>query len=434
MAARGNLAVAKLLFLYGAEADARRESEIPAIVKASEGGHIAVVQELLAHGADPDARKAHGNSALAAACFRGHNKVVAALLDAGANPDLRDKEGRTVLLLLASEKPGRWNLDTLRLLLSKGADIQARDSTGRTALLWAATNGNLGLVRALLSGELGRKSDVGEGNNRGRTALHLSADSNHQEMVALLLAQGADVDAVSDGGWTALHNAAQSGRIGVVSHLIDAHANVNAELSNGMTPLHWAAFNGHESVVKLLLTKPETNIALKDGFDRTPMLCAAERHHKQIVQLLSPTAPATGCRPWSRAPARPSRPPSWILATSATTRSSLSSSPPSTTSCMAGSGTRGPRLTGQRCPRSRATSSGRPAFRWIHLPANNIAWVEVFGFLCSPSPPRAWLTCCPCEPDSPCQVLRRGGPSKDIELFKALERSFDQEQYVRNVR
>ncbi len=31
---------------------------------------------------------------------------------------------------------------------------------------------------------------------------------------------------------------------------------------------------------------------MKDGFDRTPMLCAAEKHHAEIVQLLSPARTA----------------------------------------------------------------------------------------------------------------------------------------------
>jgi len=61
-----------------------------------------------------------------------------------------------------------------------------------------------------------------------------------------------------------------------------------------MTPLHWAAFNGHQEAVRLILAKndnsgrPEADLALKDTFDRTPMLCAAENYHAEIVQSLQP--------------------------------------------------------------------------------------------------------------------------------------------------
>ena len=54
----------------------------------------------------------------------------------------------------------------------------------------------------------------------------------------------------------------------------------------------WAAFNGYEDIVRLLLTRPDVNTGKKDAFDRTPMLCAAEKHHAEIVQLLSPARTA----------------------------------------------------------------------------------------------------------------------------------------------
>jgi len=92
----------------------------------------------------------------------------------------------------------------------------------------------------------------------------------------------------------ALHNAADKGHTRVLELLLETDCDVNAQLSNGMTPIHWAAFNGHEEAVKLILSKtdhtgrPEADLALKDTFDRTPMLCAAENYHAEIVQLLQP--------------------------------------------------------------------------------------------------------------------------------------------------
>lgn len=292
VATRGNVKLVRLLLEYGADPNIRRDSDTPALFKAAEGGHVDIVKELLAHKADPNWRNRYGQTALFQACVRGRDAVVKTLLDAGASADVRDKEGRTALLFLASEKSEKLKTDTLKMLLEKDADIEARDTIGRTPLLWAATNGNVALVAALLSGELGKKADISAANNRGRNALHLAAESNHVEMLKLLIRYGADPQSPSDGGWTALHNAAQNGHTGAVALLLAENANVNAELSNGMSPLHWAAFNGHEEVVKLLLAKPETNIAIKDSFDRTPMLCAAERHHNDLVQILSPTRAA----------------------------------------------------------------------------------------------------------------------------------------------
>lgn len=44
--------------------------------------------------------------------------------------------------------------------------------------------------------------------------------------------------------------------------------------------------------MRLILAKPEVNLTIKDSFDRTPMLAAAEQGHPEIVQLLSPARAA----------------------------------------------------------------------------------------------------------------------------------------------
>jgi ankyrin repeat protein len=308
VAARGNFALAKFLVEKGADVNTRRENEISALFKACEGGHEKVAQLLLDHGATTEARDRDGRTALYKPAMRGHLSIVRLLLEKKADSNSRDKEGRTVLVHLAAEKPGKWKRDMIELLLNY-ADIEAKDDTRRTTLIWAAATGKPELVDLLLSGE--HKADTSASNNRGRTALMFASENNHLEVLQKLLAAGADPRAVSDGGWTgesrlhlirrtsltrpqALHNAADKGHARVVEILLETQIDVNAQLSNGMTPLHWAAFNGHEDVVKLILAKidalgrPEANLALKDTFDRTPMLCAAENHFSEIVQLLQP--------------------------------------------------------------------------------------------------------------------------------------------------
>ncbi|TPX10123.1 uncharacterized protein E0L32_001320 [Thyridium curvatum] len=400
VAARGNIAVARLLLAHGAEVNPRRDGEVGALAKAAEAGHAQLAAELLRRGADPNGVGRSGAPVLFAACMRGHNAVVSLLLDAGADVDARDKEGRTPLLFLAAEKPGRWSFDTLRLLLAGGADIEARDHIERTPLLWAATHGNIRLVDALLRGELGKAADIQAANNRGRTSLHLAAEGNHEEMVELLLSHGADTRTKSDGGWTALHNAAQSGHLGVVKLLLDANAKVNAELSNGMTPLHWAAFNGHEEVVKLLLTRPDADLTTKDSFDRTPMLCAAETYNKDIVQLLSPARAGDRLSAAAQSACKSFEATIVDFGHFQHGRKQLVFKH-SVHDLLYG----WDRETDK--PKINTCTSNikyEPAFRWIHLPANNIAWVETLL----------------------AKHFVEGG-HRDIEAFKALEKCFDQE-------
>ncbi|KAI0600665.1 hypothetical protein F4775DRAFT_582590 [Biscogniauxia sp. FL1348] len=395
VAARGKLSIVRLLLEHGAEVNVRRESESPALVKAAEGGHTAIVSELLERGADPNARGRTGQTALFSACMRGHNKTVEVLLSKGADIEALDKEGRSPLLFLASEKPtkAKWTVDTLKLLVENKADLEVKDHIGRTPLLWAATNGNVELARVLLE----NNANISATNYRGRTPLHLAAESNDKthraEMVKLLLDYHANPSAVSDGGWTPLHNATQSGHIDIVNLLLGANANLNAELSNGMTPLHWAAFNGSEDIVRVLLEKPGINLNVKDSFDRTPMLCAAEKHHAGIVQLLSPARSAHRLSPLQVEACKAFE--ATIVDFGQFEKKQLVSKH-SVYELLYGWDHENDK---PKVPTLTKNIKYEPDFRWIHLPANNTLLAKSF--------------------------IEAG--HRDIESFKALEKCFDQE-------
>ncbi|KAI1819301.1 hypothetical protein F4861DRAFT_149909 [Xylaria intraflava] len=414
VAGRGNLSILRLLIQHGADvnpkqnadpkrdADSKRDVEVPAILKAAEAGNADVVSELLAHRADPNARNRSGQTALFSAAIKGHNRVVETLLKGGADANAKDKEGRSALLYLASEKQpkAKWTIETLRLLHQGGAHIEVRDQIGRTPLLWAATDSNIGLAKFLLE----NGANVAATNNRGRTALHLSAESNDQEhrddMVKLLLDHGADPRATSDGGWTPLHNAAQNGYLSVANLLLETNANVNAELSNGMTPLHWAAFNGFEDFVRLLLSRPDVKIAVKDSFDRTPMLCAAEKYHADIVRLLSPAHTANRLSLPEEIASKAFE--ATVVDFGQFEKKQL------VIKCSVYDLLYGwnANIDKPQIPTLTKNIHHKPDFRWIHLPANNIAWVET---LLAKS------------------FIEAG--HRDIDSFKAIERCFDQAQH-----
>lgn len=430
-----------------------------ALFRAAEAGHLAVVTTLLARGADPNLRAKNGQTALYLACLRGRNAVVKALLDAGADPDggraedgkVGDKERRTPLLAMSaerlpdeknveekrssaakgsaedfhekpvsrqkvaakkahSEKASRWNADTVKLLLRKGANPNAQDSTKRSPLHWAATHGYSDLTKCLLSKEFGKVADINIVQNRGKTALHLASEHDRVEIVDILLSQRAEPDPRSDGRWTPLINAAEKGHAAVVSKLLDAGADVNADLSNHMTALHWAAFNGHEEVVKLLLERPETSLSSKDQFERTPMLCAAERRHNAIVRMLSPASHANRLSPEAREASKK------FEATIVDfgefqfekyQKNEVKEKKPQLVfkhtvyDLLYGLDEK----TGQATiPVLTKNIKWQPQFRWIHLPSNNIAWIE--------------------------HLLAKSfieGGHRDVEGFKALGKCFDQE-------
>jgi ankyrin repeat protein len=95
-------------------------------------------------------------------------------------------------------------------------------------------------------------ADPNTADTLGDTPLLKATRSGDAELVAMLIAAGAKVDAPNDSGSTALLVAAQFGLRDVAGVLIDAHADLSVTDSQGHTPLELARAGGHEAIVRLL--------------------------------------------------------------------------------------------------------------------------------------------------------------------------------------
>jgi len=130
--------------------------------------------------------------------------------------------------------------------------------------------------------------------------LHWTVLSDNLNLVKLLLANGADPNAITSNRQIPLHFAARNANLDIVKLLLGNLAKVNAKDSKGNTPLHWIwegrsvnlTDSGKLAVVKLLLVNgADIEAKNKDGktpLDRWPELAEIIKQ----VENEQPPAPA----------------------------------------------------------------------------------------------------------------------------------------------
>ena len=138
------------------------------------------------------------------------------------------------------------DIEEVKQHLAAGTDVNEKaDKIGLTPLHFASGEGHMEVVKLLIA----KGADVDAKDNDGWTPL-ISART--KEIAELLIAKGADVDAKDNDGWTPLHNAVVNRPKEVTELLIAKGSDVNAKEQNGRTPLDWAIKSNKKSTASFL--------------------------------------------------------------------------------------------------------------------------------------------------------------------------------------
>lgn len=295
----GCLSIVVYLLNAGADASAFDESYGTALQAAVLGGHCAIVEEL-APKCDVNAPGGVKGSALVIAANIGDVTMLRTLFNLGVQTGLTSDMAQAMLaasakghqqvikILIAKQadvngigiyKAKKWtplqvaaskgDIDTVNYLISLGADPNVEADFKGTALIAAtdtavATSAKLHVIQALLDAgaTIDKILDNPTGSGSWNTALASAVGSDNNEVIALLLARGANVNLARGTCWTALQAASNVGNPEVLTMLFHHGADPNLEIEASDSPdddgiitaLQEAAHYGSVSTIQLLVS------------------------------------------------------------------------------------------------------------------------------------------------------------------------------------
>ncbi|KAH6706335.1 ankyrin repeat-containing domain protein, partial [Leptodontidium sp. MPI-SDFR-AT-0119] len=259
---------------------------------------IESVRLLLDYGADPELwlpwseQNVRNNAtSVCEAAALGHLDILRLLIEKGGLVTSIYENGETPLFqaVLADD------IYFVERLLEKGASVTHIDKSGNTPL-HASTSNHTSACSVIMQLLLHHGLSTCAINSNGRTALHKASSQGNVEALKLLLALNHDLIACkTPEGWTALHSAIDPflhWKVDIAAILLANGADINAITKDGRTVLQLAIHisSGSMSTLRLLLDRG-IDLESRDIQGRTPVLRAAdygrESRYQYVIELIN---------------------------------------------------------------------------------------------------------------------------------------------------
>ena len=209
-----------------------------AVYEAADSGSVRALHFLVKNGADIETVDENGVSPLMAGANAGHGEVISYLLEKGANVRLKDEVGKFALIhALDGESP-----EAIHLLAPESRDLLD------TGLLYAADMDKHETIPLLV-----KYGASVYARNGGKTSLMIAAERGNERAAQALLAEGANLYAVSDDGKLAKDFAEGNER--VLAVLVDSETSADVD----SLALEWSDDELEALVQKAMDRSPQTS-------------------------------------------------------------------------------------------------------------------------------------------------------------------------------
>jgi len=166
---------------------------------------------------------------------------------------------------------------------SSFGELNKQDHQGNTPLMWAVSEGNDDIVQLLVE----QGANVNAQNFSGETALFVAATRGFDTIAQTLLENGANVQITNIDGVSPLHMAAANGNLSTMALLVRYGAFVNSQDDNGDSPLHFAVRENQSRLVEMLVSHCNADVDIVNDDQETPLELASCLECTDIVLFLS---------------------------------------------------------------------------------------------------------------------------------------------------